>query len=72
MKRHWYDIRETGCETYPEYYLTHWGDSKKYTIMVLAWNATQYKVKGWFPMAEFDTIRECRAYMAKAFQASRQ
>lgn len=65
MRKHYYDLQETGCEAYPQYFLTHQGTvDKKYAIMVLAWDIAQNKEKGWFKQAEFDTIRECRAYMA--------
>lgn len=63
MRKHWYDIHDTGCEAYPKYYLTHWAGSKKYTIMVLAWDLAENKAKGWIRQAEFDTIKECREYM---------
>jgi hypothetical protein len=63
--KHWYDMVETGHKEYPKYMLTHFNGSKRYMIMVLAWDVDKNVARGWFNQAEFDTIKECREYMKK-------
>lgn len=56
MREHWFELKETGNERYPRYYLTHWHGRRGYTVMI--YDAVQ---KRWFPQAEQVTIREARA-----------
>jgi hypothetical protein len=63
LKKRWYDVREIGSKEYPVYHLTHYNGSKQYTVMILRWDTEKNEAAGWFAMAAFDTIRECREYM---------
>lgn len=56
----WYSMRDTGNPKYPKYHLTHWCKSKRFTIMVLAWDVNENRANGWFQMGEYDTIKEAR------------
>ena len=63
--KHWYDMVEMGEKEYRRYHLTHYNGSKQYTIMILRWDCEKDVAAGWFAMAAFDTIRECREYMKR-------
>lgn len=63
--KHWYDIVETKIARYPKYHLTHYNGSKQYTVMILRWDTEKNVASGWFAMAAFDTVRECREYMKR-------
>lgn len=67
MARHFWDRIETGVKDYPKYHLTHYGDVKGYTALVMAWDTEKDICRGWFPLLTRATIKEARQAVKEWF-----